>query len=138
MPGKFHALAAAIFDPTLGKSYKLRMNIAPPQTAVASPQPLLSGISCLTAIARFHGLDYTEMQLVQLAAPGPEGVRPAHLVQVARKIELSAKLVRLSWDRLRRLGQALPAILVLRDGEAVALSGVRGACAGGHRGVPDA
>jgi subfamily B ATP-binding cassette protein HlyB/CyaB len=125
MPGKFHALTAAIFDPTPGKSYKLRMNIAPPQTAVASPQPLLSGISCLTAIARFHGLDYTEMQLVQLAAPGPEGVRPAHLVQVARKIELSAKLVRLSWDRLRRLGQALPAILVLRDGEAVVLSGIK-------------
>ena len=65
------------------------------------------------------------MQLVQLAAPGPEGVKPAHLVQVARKIELTAKLVRLSWDRLHRLGQALPAILILRDGEAVVLSGVR-------------
>src|SRR5580704_6146205 len=92
---------------------------------MVSAQPVLSGIPCLTAIARFHGLDYTEMQLVQLAAPGPEGVRPAHLVQVARKIELSAKLVRLSWDRLRRLGQALPAILVLRDGEAVVLSGIK-------------
>jgi ATP-binding cassette subfamily B protein len=92
---------------------------------VASPQPILSGISCLTAIARFHGLDYTEVQLIQLAAPGPEGVKPAHLVQVARKIDLTAKLVRLSWDRLRRLGQALPAILVLRDGEAVVLSGIK-------------
>jgi len=92
---------------------------------VASPQPILSGISCLTAIARFHGLDYTEVQLIQFAAPGPEGVKPAHLVQVARKIDLTAKLVRLSWDRLRRLGQALPAILVLRDGESVVLSGIR-------------
>jgi ATP-binding cassette, subfamily B, bacterial HlyB/CyaB len=92
---------------------------------IASPQPILSGISCLTAIARFHGLDYTEVQLIQFAAPGPEGVKPAHLVQVARKIDLTAKLVRLSWDRLRRLGQALPAILVLRDGESVVLSGIR-------------
>src|SRR6202047_5154122 len=125
MPGKFHALTAAIFDPTLGKSYKLRMHIAPPQTAAPSPQPVLSGISCLTAIARFHGLDYTEAQLVQLAAPGPEGGKPANLVQVARKIDLTAKLVRLSWDRLHRLGQALPAILILRDGEAVVLSGVK-------------
>jgi ATP-binding cassette, subfamily B, bacterial HlyB/CyaB len=92
---------------------------------IASPQPILSGISCLTAIARYHGLDYTEVQLIQFAAPGPEGVKPAHLVQVARKIDLTAKLVRLSWDRLRRLGQALPAILVLRDGEAVVLSGIK-------------
>ena len=92
---------------------------------VVSAPPVLSGISCLTAIARFHGLDYTEAQLVQLAAPGPEGVKPANLVQVARKIDLTAKLVRLSWDRLRRLGQALPAILVLRDGESVVLSGIR-------------
>jgi ATP-binding cassette, subfamily B, bacterial HlyB/CyaB len=92
---------------------------------MVSAQPVLSGISCLTAIARFHGLDFTEMQLVQLAAPGPEGVKPAHLVQVARKIDLTAKLVRLSWERLHRLGQALPAILVLRDGECVILSGVR-------------
>ena len=86
---------------------------------MVSAQPVLSGISCLTAIARFHGLDFTEMQLVQLAAPGPEGVKPAHLVQVARKIDLTAKLVHLSWERLRRLGQALPAILLLRDGECV-------------------
>ena len=58
------------------------MNIAPPQSAVAQPQPGLSGIACLTAIARFHGLDYSEMQLIQFAAPGSEGIKPAHLVQV--------------------------------------------------------
>src|SRR5262249_13674911 len=101
------------------------MNIAPAQSTVASPQPGLSGIACLTAIARFHGLDYTEMQLIQYAAPGSEGIKPAHLVQVARKIDLGAKLVRLSWDRLRRLGHALPAILTLREGGAVVLSGIR-------------
>src|SRR5262249_32217411 len=111
------------------------MNIAPPQStvaqpqppqpAVAQPQPGLAGIACLTAIARFHGLDYSEMQLIQLAAPGTEGIKPAHLVQVARKIDLSAKLVSISWDRLRRLGQALPAILILRDGGAAVLSGIR-------------
>src|SRR5262249_48699200 len=101
------------------------MNIAPPQSAVAAPQQGLSGIAFLAAIARYDGLDYSEMQLVQFAAPGADGIKPAHLVQVARKIDLSAKLVRLSWDRLRRLGQALPAILVLRDGGAVVLSGVR-------------
>src|SRR5580692_10750128 len=76
---------------------------------MVAAQPVLSGITCLTVIARFLGVDYTAAQLVQ----------------VARKIELTAKLVRLSWDRLQRLGQALPAILILRDGEAVILSGVK-------------
>src|SRR5262249_58880646 len=101
------------------------MNIAPAQSSVASPQPGLSGIACLTAIARFHGLDYTEMQLIQYAAPGPEGIKPAHLVQVARKIDLGAKLVRLSWDRLRRLGHAVPPILLLRGLGAGVVSGTR-------------
>src|SRR5580692_9957601 len=76
---------------------------------MVAAQPVLSGITCLTVIARFLGVDYTAAQLVQ----------------VARKIDLTAKLIRLSWDRLHRLGQALPAILILRDGEAVILSGVR-------------
>src|SRR5262249_56326043 len=98
------------------------MNIAPPQSAVAAPQQGLSGIACLAAIARYHGLDYSEMQLVQFAAPGADGIKPAHLVQVARKIDLSAKLVRLSWDRLRRLGQALPSLPELPDPSAAAPS----------------
>src|SRR5262249_29713882 len=92
---------------------------------IASAPAGLSGISCVAAIARFHGLDYSEPQLLQLAAAGAVGVKPAHLVQVARQINLSAKMVRLSWDRLARLGQALPAILVLRSGEAVILSGIK-------------
>ena len=37
-------------------------------------------------------------------------LRSSHAHARIRKIDLSAKLVRLSWDRLRRLGQALPAI----------------------------
>ncbi len=90
-----------------------------------SPPPSFSGIACLAAIARFHGLDYSEAQLLQLAAPGRDGLAPRHLAQVARKIGLTAKHVSLSWERLGRLGQALPAILVLRSGEAVLLSGIR-------------
>ena len=46
-------------------------------------------------------------------------------MQVARKIGLTAKLVRMAWSRLGGLGQTLPAMLVLRNGEAVILSGIR-------------
>src|SRR5215469_10088828 len=58
--------------------------------------------------------------------PGPDGrVTAAGLVQGARKAGLTAKLLRLSWDRLGRLGSALPAILILRNGESVILSGLK-------------
>jgi ATP-binding cassette, subfamily B, bacterial HlyB/CyaB len=93
---------------------------------IATPQRPLSGLACLAAITRFHGLDFSEASLVQMAAPGLDAkVSPAALVQVARKIGLSAKRVKMSWMQLGKLGQALPAILVLRDGDAVILSGLK-------------
>jgi subfamily B ATP-binding cassette protein HlyB/CyaB len=79
---------------------------------------------CLAAVARFHGFDVSEGQLAHLAA-GTEMVRPQELVRLAHKVGLTAKLVRLSWKRIARLGQAFPAILVLRGGDAVILSGIR-------------
>ena len=96
------------------------MNIA------VAPRPGLSGLACLAAIARFHGLDVSEPYLLQVASPGRDGrVAPANLVQVAQKVGLTAKLAKLSWRRLSGLGQALPAILPLRDGESVVFSGLK-------------
>jgi ATP-binding cassette subfamily B protein len=98
------------------------MNIVTP----VATQPVSSGLTCLAAIARFHNLDFSEGYVLQLAAVGPGGqVTPSNLANIARKIGLSAKVTLLSWDRLGRLGQALPAILILRSGEAVILSGLR-------------
>jgi ATP-binding cassette subfamily B protein len=98
---------------------------------IAAPFPGFSGLACLAAIARFHGLDLTEPHLLQIASPGPDGrVTAANLAQVANKVGFSAKLVSLSWRRIGRLGQALPAILILRSGEAVILSGIKESEAG--------
>jgi ATP-binding cassette, subfamily B, bacterial HlyB/CyaB len=98
------------------------------QTFVNAPAPGtgFSGLACLAAIARFHDLDVSEPYLLQVVSPGPDGrVAAAGLVTGARKAGLSAKLLRLSWSRLGRLGSALPAILVLRDGQSVILSGFK-------------
>jgi ATP-binding cassette subfamily B protein len=96
------------------------MNVA------VAPRAGLSGLACLAAIARFHGLDLSEPYLLQVASPGRDGrVSPGNLVRVAHKVGLSAKLAKLSWRRLARLGQALPAILPLRDGESVIFSGLK-------------
>jgi subfamily B ATP-binding cassette protein HlyB/CyaB len=93
---------------------------------VAVPYPGISGLACLGAIARFHRLDLSEPYLLQVASPRPQGrLTPGNIAQVAQKVGLSSRLVTLSWRRLGRLGQALPAILALRSGEFVVLSGMR-------------
>src|SRR5215467_13963562 len=93
---------------------------------IAAPGSGFSGLACLAAIARFHDLDLSEPYLLQVVSPGPDGrVTASGLVQGARKAGLTAKLLRLPWSRLVRLGNALPAILVLRNGESVILSGFR-------------
>jgi ATP-binding cassette subfamily B protein len=98
------------------------MNIA----ETASPRPRLVGLTCLSAIARFHGLDLSDQYLLQVASLGRDGrINAANLAQVAGKVGLTAKVVSLSWRRLSRIGQALPAILVLRNGEMVILSGFK-------------
>ncbi|HEY1980266.1 MAG TPA: peptidase domain-containing ABC transporter [Xanthobacteraceae bacterium] len=94
---------------------------------IAAARPVFSGLACLAAVARFHGLDLSEASLLQMASPGPDGrISGALLAQTAQSAGLSAKRVNLSWQRLARLGQALPAILVLRGGDAVILSGLKG------------
>ena len=93
---------------------------------IAVPGAGFSGLACLAAIARYHDLDVSEPYLLQVVSPGPDGrVTASGLVQGARKAGLSAKLLQLSWSRLGRLGSALPAILILRNGESVILSGFR-------------
>lgn len=47
------------------------------------------------------------------------------VVDIARNVVISARLVQLTWSRLIRLGQALPAMLILRGGQTVLLSGFR-------------
>ncbi len=92
----------------------------------ALPRSRLVGLTCLAAIARFHGVELSDQYLLQVASPGRDGkLTPANLAQTANKVGLAAKAVSLSWRRLGRLGQALPAILVLRNGDAVILSGFK-------------
>ena len=90
------------------------------------PYPGFSGLACLAAIARFHRLDLSEPYLLQVASPRPGGqLTPANIAQVAQKVGLTSSVVTLSWRRLGRLGQAFPAILALRSGEFLVLSGLR-------------
>src|ERR1700676_824856 len=102
---------------------RIRRSPGVPDMNIAAPFPGYSGLACLGAIARFHGIDLSEPHLLQAASPGPDGrVTAANLAQVANKIGLTARLVKLSWRRLGRLRPAPPALLIPPGREAVILS----------------
>lgn len=92
---------------------------------VAEALPGNTGLWCLVAVARHHGLDLSEEHLVHAHALGAAelGIKP--LVRIARASRLKARNLHLTWNDLQKLGQALPAVLRLRDGSYVILAGLR-------------
>lgn len=91
--------------------------------AASASQP--TGLWCLVAIARHHGIDLSEERIVHLNALDGADVGARSLERLARTAGLTAKATRLSWDELLRLGDALPAVLRLHDRSFVILSGVK-------------
>jgi ATP-binding cassette, subfamily B, bacterial HlyB/CyaB len=86
-----------------------------------------SGVSLLGSlviVARHHGLQLSVPQLIHdnLLEPGQPSV--VQLLNIAESSGLRASSVRLDWHQLFRLGQALPAIVLLRDGHAMVLRDV--------------
>ena len=102
--------------------------VAPGRTgtaqAEASAEEPASGNSLLGSLviaARQRGLQLSVPQLVRdhLLEPGMPSV--PQLLHIAEKSGLRASLARLSWDDLANLDQALPAIVLLRNGSAMVL-----------------
>lgn len=100
------------------------MSVTPTVSTTDLPT-VRTGLWCLVALARHHGIDLTEDGLLHSHAMPAAEVAPAQMVRMARDAGLKARTVRLDWADLRALGEALPAILRLRDGSYVVLSGLR-------------
>ena len=81
----------------------------------------LSLLGSLVIVARHSGLQLAVPQLIHdhLLEPGQPSV--AQLVNVANASGLRATSVRLTWKELTGLGKALPAIVLLRNGNAMVL-----------------
>jgi ATP-binding cassette subfamily B protein len=83
-----------------------------------------SGVSLLGSlviVARHHGVQLSVPQLVHdhLLEPGQPSA--AQLLGIAEACGLRATSLQLSWHRLLRLDRALPAIVLLRNGQAMVL-----------------
>ena len=88
------------------------------ESAAASGVSLLGS---LVIVARQHGVQLSVPQLIHdhLLEPGQPSV--PQLLNIAEACGLRTSAVRLSWYQLLRLGQALPAIVLLQNGHAMVL-----------------
>jgi len=94
------------------------LNPAPSGANTAAASSLLGA---LVIAARHRGMPLAAPQLVHDHLLGPDEPTPSQLVKIARSAGLRAEITRLRWRDLAKLGKALPAILVLENGNAMVL-----------------
>ncbi|WP_245838435.1 peptidase domain-containing ABC transporter [Niveispirillum lacus] len=81
----------------------------------ANAHSMLEG---LRYVARHHGLHLSREQLLRQYVRDEDEVSSAVIVGAAERSGLAAKVSRMRFDHLLRLGRAIPALLRLRDGTA--------------------
>lgn len=88
---------------------------------------MITGLYCLAAIARHHGIDINADNLARTHLPGEEEPSAALVVQMAVASGLRARRARLSWDEISTAGEAYPLLARRRDGAWLIVSGFRAA-----------
>jgi len=76
-------------------------------------------LGALVIAARHRGIHLSQAQLRRDHRIGPDGPSCDELLQIARAVGMRAVATRLSFDELMRLGGALPAIVLLKNGSAM-------------------
>lgn len=82
-----------------------------------------TGLQCLVAIARHHGVDLTPERLVHDYALDERSVTTRLLLRMARDAGLRARSTRMAWSSLVRLGDAYPVLAELDNGNWVVIAG---------------
>lgn len=83
----------------------------------------LNALDHLVEVAKFHGLSADRGRINFEYSVGEEPLTELRFLRIAQDLGLEVSSKRLSWRKLRRLGQAYPVILVLNSGETFLLSG---------------
>ena len=82
-----------------------------------------TGLHCLAAMLRHHGLDITPERLAANYAVGSKSVAPALMLRMAREAGLRARLAKVGRAGLTKLGNAYPALAPLANGNWVSIIG---------------
>jgi ATP-binding cassette, subfamily B, bacterial HlyB/CyaB len=81
-------------------------------------------LHCLVTIARHHGIELAVERLRHAYAITDGPIPHALLLRIAREAGLRARVARLTWDKLARLGQAYPVLAGLTNRNWVIVTGV--------------
>src|SRR4051812_40206073 len=84
-----------------------------------------TGLRTLIDVARHRGVHLSLDQIVRDNFLGDKEVSMAQLAKIARANGFRAAPARMRWDQLLKLGEALPAIIQLRSGGFMVITGVR-------------
>ena len=84
-----------------------------------------TGIRCFSLIARHHGVDVSADRLIHDYSLENEEASVRRLLRIARDNGFKARMVKLSWTQLKKLGQAYPAMAQLNNGNFVIVVGMR-------------
>jgi len=82
-----------------------------------------TGLRCLVAVAQNCGVNVSLEQMLHDFVVGAQEIASTDLVRIAKRIGLKARSAVMDWAHLQKLGQALPAILRLRNGNSMLLVG---------------
>ncbi len=82
-------------------------------------------LGCLVIAARYRGFHLSAAQLIRDHQLGRDEPSPDRLIEIARSCGLRAVITRMGFTSLTRLGEALPAIVLLKNGGAMVLVGAR-------------
>ena len=89
---------------------------------LSSSQPR-TALQCLVSVASHHGVDLSIDRLRHTYAVGDAAISQVTLLRMAKEAGLRARMTRLPWDALLRLGEAYPALAELANGNWVVVTG---------------
>ncbi|WP_207477544.1 peptidase domain-containing ABC transporter [Arenibaculum pallidiluteum] len=84
-----------------------------------------TSLHCLMLVARHRGVELSVQRMLHDYAIGDEAPSRPMLLRIARDAKLRAKLGRLRWSDLRKVGEAYPLLVPLKNGNWVVLAGYR-------------
>lgn len=84
-----------------------------------------TSLYCLTAVVKHYGGDTDVSRLIHEYAISEDEPPRRLLRKMAEDLEFATKIVKVSWEKLPKLGAAYPAIAFKKDGSTVVICGVR-------------
>lgn len=112
-----------------GEFFRAKVQKLPPRLEPQAPTPssgpaFETGLNCLIRLARQHGMHFTLEQLKR-DHPMPDAARHIWgLSEVAKAAGLKAEVIEAGFDDLMKLGPALPALLEVKHGRYVLITGI--------------